>query len=101
MPDMGFSRALRWAFGGSGVRGPQRLARSRDRVGDLTISRSNSQTHRSPIDPPSWFPTMSRSTPVHDAPLSRREFEAMALSEGDAVVNDLDQARIFVEDYAI
>jgi sulfate transport system ATP-binding protein len=33
--------------------------------------------------------------------LSRREFEAMALSEGDAVVIDLDQARIFVEDYAI
>jgi sulfate transport system ATP-binding protein len=33
--------------------------------------------------------------------LTRREFEAMALSEGDAVVIDLEQARIFVEDYAI
>jgi sulfate transport system ATP-binding protein len=33
--------------------------------------------------------------------LSRREFDAMALAEGDAVVIDLDQARIFVEDYAI
>jgi sulfate transport system ATP-binding protein len=33
--------------------------------------------------------------------LSRREFDSMALTEGDAVVIDLDQARIFVEDYAI
>jgi sulfate transport system ATP-binding protein len=33
--------------------------------------------------------------------LTRREFEAMALAEGDAVVIDLDSARIFVEDYAI
>jgi sulfate transport system ATP-binding protein len=33
--------------------------------------------------------------------LSRREFDAMTLVEGDSVVIDLDQARIFVEDYAI
>jgi sulfate transport system ATP-binding protein len=33
--------------------------------------------------------------------LDRREFDAMALAEGDAVVIDLDEARIFVEDYAI
>jgi sulfate transport system ATP-binding protein len=33
--------------------------------------------------------------------LSRREFDAMALGEGDAVVIDLDEARVFVEDYAI
>jgi sulfate transport system ATP-binding protein len=33
--------------------------------------------------------------------LSRREFEAMNLTVGDAVVIDLDLARIFLEDYAI
>jgi sulfate transport system ATP-binding protein len=33
--------------------------------------------------------------------MSRREFDTMALREGDSVVIDLDQARIFVEDYAI
>jgi molybdopterin-binding protein len=33
--------------------------------------------------------------------LTRREFEEMKLSDGDAVVIDLDEARVFVDDYAI
>jgi sulfate transport system ATP-binding protein len=33
--------------------------------------------------------------------LARREFDAMAIADGDAVVIDLDEARVFVEDYAI
>jgi sulfate/thiosulfate transport system ATP-binding protein len=33
--------------------------------------------------------------------LTRREFEEMNLSEGDGVVIDLDEARVFVDDYAI
>jgi sulfate transport system ATP-binding protein len=33
--------------------------------------------------------------------LTRREFDEMKLSEGDAVVIDLDEARVFVDDYAI
>jgi sulfate transport system ATP-binding protein len=33
--------------------------------------------------------------------LTRREFEEMKLAEGDAVVIDLDEARVFVDDYAI
>jgi sulfate transport system ATP-binding protein len=33
--------------------------------------------------------------------LGRREFDEMKLSDGDAVVIDLDDARVFVDDYAI
>jgi sulfate transport system ATP-binding protein len=33
--------------------------------------------------------------------LTRKEFEEMKLADGDAVVIDLDEARIFVDDYAI
>jgi sulfate/thiosulfate transport system ATP-binding protein len=33
--------------------------------------------------------------------LGRREFDEMNLSDGDAVVIDLDEARVFVDDYAI
>jgi sulfate transport system ATP-binding protein len=33
--------------------------------------------------------------------LTRREFEEMKLADGDAVVIDLDEARVFVDDYAI
>jgi sulfate transport system ATP-binding protein len=33
--------------------------------------------------------------------LTRRELEDMKLAEGDAVVIDLDEARVFVDDYAI
>jgi sulfate transport system ATP-binding protein len=33
--------------------------------------------------------------------LTRREFEEMNLADGDAVVIDLDEARVFVDDYAI
>jgi sulfate transport system ATP-binding protein len=33
--------------------------------------------------------------------LTRKEFEEMKLADGDAVVIDLDEARVFVDDYAI
>jgi sulfate transport system ATP-binding protein len=33
--------------------------------------------------------------------LTRREFEEMKLADGEAVVIDLDEARVFVDDYAI
>jgi sulfate transport system ATP-binding protein len=33
--------------------------------------------------------------------VSRKEFAAMALKEGESVVVDLESARVFVEDYAI
>jgi len=33
--------------------------------------------------------------------VSRKEFEAMALKEGESVLVDLESARVFVEDYAI
>jgi sulfate transport system ATP-binding protein len=33
--------------------------------------------------------------------VSRKEFEAMALKEGESVLVDLDSARVFVEDYVI
>jgi sulfate transport system ATP-binding protein len=45
--------------------------------------------------------TLTATGDVVSVQLSRREFEAMGVGDGDAVVIDLEQARIFVEDYAI
>jgi hypothetical protein len=33
--------------------------------------------------------------------VSRKEFETLALSQGESVLIDLDSARVFVEDYTV